>query len=345
MDDARQGGIACCRAYAKLQRARLVDGAREHRVAHTFFHRQAFPGDRRLINRRAAADHLTIEADALARTHPHHRAQPDGLHVELLPTAIGLLHGSARRRQIHQPAYGVTCPIQRARLDQFGQGKQHHHHRCFRPLADQHRAGHGDTHQGIDIEVAVLQGDPALLVGVQPAHQNGGNGQQCHQPVGAEPGEMHDFRSGCHPTSQRQRPPRFFCRCSSRLLRSAIIFDLRGEPQRADGRQHLRQHAFVMTDGEHALQQIEMQTGHARQATQRVANQALFRGAIHLLDAYTGIARACQRSVRWLRHGLVIVSSMIVGMLRVSRWLLVRVIAAAAHGKSPSGLCCRVHTL
>jgi hypothetical protein len=89
-----------------------------------------------------------------------------------------------------------------------------------------------------------------------------------------------------------------------------------------------------------------MQTGHARQATQRVANQALFRGAIHLLDAYTGIARACQRSVRWLRHGLVIVIVIvIVDMLRVSRWLLVRVIAAAAHGKSPSGIYCRVHTL
>lgn len=79
-----------------------------------------------------------------------------------------------------------------------------------------------------------------------------------------------------------------------------------------------------MTDGEHALQQIEMQTSHARQATQRVANQALFRGAIHLLDAYTGIARARQRGVRWLRHGLVIVSSVIVDMLRVSRWQIGR---------------------
>ena len=264
MDDACQGGVTCCRAYAELQRARLVDGASEHRVAHTLFHRQAFPGDRRLIDRRAAADHLAIETDALTGAHTHHRAQPDSLHVDLLPTAIGLLHGSARRRQIHQPANRIARPIQRTRLDQFGQGEQHHDHRRFRPLTDQHRAGHGDAHQGIDIEVAVLQGDPALLVGVQPAHQDGGNGQQCHQPVGAEPGEMHDFRSSCHPTSQRQRPPRFFCRCSSRLLRSAIIFDLRGEPQRADGRQHLRQHSLVMTDGEHALQQIEMQTGHAR---------------------------------------------------------------------------------
>ena len=81
MDDARQGGVARRRGDAKLQRTGFVDGAGKNRVTHALFHRQAFSGDRRLVDRRTAADHLAIEADALTGAHAHQRAEADGLDI------------------------------------------------------------------------------------------------------------------------------------------------------------------------------------------------------------------------------------------------------------------------
>ena len=49
-DDARQSRIVGRCGNAKLQRTGLVDGARKDFVAHGFFHRQAFTGNRRLID-------------------------------------------------------------------------------------------------------------------------------------------------------------------------------------------------------------------------------------------------------------------------------------------------------
>ena len=47
----------------------------------------------------------------------------------------------------------------------LGQGEEEHHHGPFRPLPNQERPGHGDGHQGVHVEVAVLERNPALLVG------------------------------------------------------------------------------------------------------------------------------------------------------------------------------------
>ena len=91
------------------------------------------------------------------------------LDLGIQPAAIGLLHGRSFRCQLHQAANGMACAVQRLRLDQLGHCEQKHHHRRFRPLADQHRARHRNAHQRVDVEVAVLQGDPAFLVGAQPA--------------------------------------------------------------------------------------------------------------------------------------------------------------------------------
>jgi hypothetical protein len=43
--------------------------------------------------------------------------------------------------------------------------EQEHDHGRFGPLPDQDRAGHRDGHQRIHVQVAVLERDPALLVG------------------------------------------------------------------------------------------------------------------------------------------------------------------------------------
>jgi hypothetical protein len=178
VDDPRQGRIAGGGRDAVLQRTGLVDGAGEQFVAHGFLHRQAFAGDRRLIDAGLPTDHLAVQADALTGAHPHQCAERHLAHLLFAPLAVGLLHRGHVRGHLHQAADGVARTVQRAGLDQLGHGEQHHHHGRFRPLADQHRTGHGDAHQRVDVEVAVLQGDPALLVGAQAAAEDRGQ-RQC----------------------------------------------------------------------------------------------------------------------------------------------------------------------
>ncbi len=132
-------------------------------VADGFFHRQALARDRCLVNGRTTGDHVAVQANPFARANPYPRTEGDDFYVLRLPAAIGLLHGGLFRGHLHQATDGVARPIEGFGFDQLGHGEQEHHHRRFRPLADQHGAGHGDAHQGIDVQIAVLQGDPTFL--------------------------------------------------------------------------------------------------------------------------------------------------------------------------------------
>jgi len=72
--------------------------------------------------------------------------------------------------------------LQRARLDHLGQGKQHHHHRRFRPLADRQRASDCDGHQGVDVQVTVAQRNPALAVSTGAANSDRQQRQSDYRP-------------------------------------------------------------------------------------------------------------------------------------------------------------------
>ncbi len=89
-------------------------------------------------------------------------------------------------RSIRPPDSISRSPIQRLRSDQLGDRKEEHDHGRFWPLPNQHRTGHRDTHQRIDVQVAVLQRDPALFIGRQAAQQNGEQRRRQPQPSPAQ---------------------------------------------------------------------------------------------------------------------------------------------------------------
>ena len=179
MDDARQRGVSRRRGDPVLEGACRVHRGRVDRIVLRFFHRQAFARDGGLVHGRAAADDDAVGGDALARTHSDDvtRLQFGGGYFQ--PLAICLLHGGRFRRQVQQSAHGIACPVEGTGFDQFGHVEQEHHHGRFGPLSDQDGAGDGDAHQGIDVEVAVAHGDPALAVGADAAGQDGGHRQGC----------------------------------------------------------------------------------------------------------------------------------------------------------------------
>ena len=165
VNDPRQRRVVGLGRHPVLERAGLVDRACEHAVALGFVHRHALAGDRRLIHRGSSAGDHAVERDPLTGPHADHGVQRDRLRRHGAPAAVALAHGRRFRCQLHQAADGVARPIQRLRLDHLGQRKEDHHHRRFRPVPDEHRAGHGDGHQRIDVQIAVLEGNPAFLVG------------------------------------------------------------------------------------------------------------------------------------------------------------------------------------
>ncbi|MNO84053.1 hypothetical protein D3C76_753830 [compost metagenome] len=197
VDDPRQRRMVRFSGHHIFQGAGLIDGAGEHLVANRFIHRQAFTGDRRLIDGRTARHHFTVQTDTFARTHPHPRAELDGFDILSNPAAIGLQHRGLLRGHLHQAADGVARPVQGFGLDQLGHGEQEHHHRRFRPLPDEDRAGHGDTHQCVDVQVEVLKRDPAFFIGTEAAAEDRDQRNDRYHPVRRSVGEMDHFRGQC----------------------------------------------------------------------------------------------------------------------------------------------------
>lgn len=112
VDDPRQRGVACSGQYAVFQCAGLVDGAGKDRVANGLFHGQAFAGNGGLVDRRVAADHFAIQADAFAWAHPDQGADCNARYRYVQPAAVGLLHCGALGRQVQQAANGIARTIQ-----------------------------------------------------------------------------------------------------------------------------------------------------------------------------------------------------------------------------------------
>ncbi len=164
MNDARQRAVACCGRDAVLERAGFIDGAGKHSVANGLVNRQAFARDGRLVDRRTSADDAAIQRDAFTRSHPHQPAHRHRLGLDRLPASVVLLHRRLLRRQTHQSFDGVAGPVKGLCLDELSDCEQHHHHGRLRPLTQRQRTCDSDTHQRIDVEIAIANGHPALLV-------------------------------------------------------------------------------------------------------------------------------------------------------------------------------------
>ncbi|MNI38306.1 hypothetical protein D3C73_924390 [compost metagenome] len=264
MDDPRQGRVVRCRRHGIFQRTGLIDRTGEHFVADGFLHRQAFTGDRCLIDGRVARQYFTIQRNAFAGTHPHPRTELDGFHVLRHPTTIGLQYRRLLRCHLHQAADGIARAVQGFGFDQLGHGEQEHHHRRLRPLPDEDRAGHRNAHQRIDVQIEILQGNPALFIGAEAAAEDRGQCDDRHHPVRRGTGEVDHFSHQRTNAGQRQWPPRFFlwgrCRCLDALLQRLGL-----HAEGFDGVDDRRGARQVVSDAEHAVNQIELQLLHPGQ--------------------------------------------------------------------------------
>ena len=88
-------------------------------------------------------------------------------HAATLPAAVLTQHRGRIGRQGQQVLDGVAGPVQGLGLDGFRDVEQHHDHGGFRELPDEHGPGDGHGHEGIDVQVEVGDGQPALAVGGQ----------------------------------------------------------------------------------------------------------------------------------------------------------------------------------
>ena len=92
-------------------------------------------------------------------------ADGDLLGAHLAPCAVSLLYRGLFRGQVEQATDSVTSAIQRFGFDYLGQREQYHHHCRFGPVADQHGTRDRNRHEGVNVEITVLERNPPLLVG------------------------------------------------------------------------------------------------------------------------------------------------------------------------------------
>ena len=197
IDDARQHAVTGGCRRPDLEQVALIDGAGKDLVADALVHRQAFTGDRRLVDDTLALQHHPVERHAPARPHPHDGADRYLHHRQRQPATVRLAHVGLVRRQCQQAADGIAGPVDRTRLDRLGQRVQRHHHRRLGPLADQEGSGHGHRHQRIDVEAATPQRRQPLAID-RKARQRDGRRRQAHacQRAQTEVGDMPGMTAG-----------------------------------------------------------------------------------------------------------------------------------------------------
>ena len=162
LDDARQGAERGGRRHLNLEGSALVDRARKHRIAWAFIDRQAFAGDRGLIDRAHAGKHSAIKRQSLARTDPHHISDGSSTGGQALPAAVALADLRLIGGQRHQAGDRLAGPLHRPRFDRLCHGIERHHHGGFWEAADQEGARDRHAHQRIDVEPALAQCREAL---------------------------------------------------------------------------------------------------------------------------------------------------------------------------------------
>jgi len=182
VDYAGQSGAGGPCAHPVFKRAGLIDGAGIDRVADRLFHRQAFAGDRGLVDGRAALHNHAVERHPFTWPGPHPVADCCPADIHLGPASIRSLNGCRFRGQVQQIPDGPARPVQALGFNGFGQGEQHHDHGRFRILPDKHRPGHRHAHQGIYVQVEIFKCDPALFIGGQAAQQDGHERRNKRQP-------------------------------------------------------------------------------------------------------------------------------------------------------------------
>ena len=82
--------LLACGGHPVFKGSCLVDGAGEDFIAHGFLDRQAFAGDRRLVDGGLARGDFPVQANALTGTNPHDGAQFNDFDFLFDPATVSL---------------------------------------------------------------------------------------------------------------------------------------------------------------------------------------------------------------------------------------------------------------
>ena len=243
-----------------------------------------------MVDGRAAFQHLTIQGDALTWLDPDAATDGNLLCTHLAPCAVSLLHRGLFRGQVEQATDGIAGAIQRLGFDHLGQREKHHHHCRLGPVPDQHGTRDGNRHQGVHVEITVLERNPTFLVGGQTAGEDRDERQNDDRPMIAVVEPVDRLGRRCSYKGDAQRPPvgrRGHKGCGWRCGLCGVQH-LRLESKRLQCREHVRQNLVRMAYRQRALHQVEIEIGNSGHGTELVADQRLFGRAIHFGNGQLG---------------------------------------------------------
>ena len=184
-DDDFQEWLKDPRAYRARSRA-TVGGfwneAREDVIALPFDDRDAFAGDRCLVDARRAGHDDPVKRYTFAGADQHDRAENNLAGGGLCGGVVAGPDVGGFGGKFYQRTNRVAGSFQTQRLDQFGDTEQPDHHRSLGPLTDDHGADRGYGHQQVHREPSSgerLQTLPQRLTSTQRNRRNGHCDDRC----------------------------------------------------------------------------------------------------------------------------------------------------------------------
>ncbi len=164
-----------------VEHAGAVERAGEHLVASGAVDRHRLAGDRRLVDVGVTIDHLAVDRQPLAGTHPDdiaddQRRRRDG-HFD-----SAAQHSRLLRREVEQRPDRPSRAIEGQRLQGGADREEHDHQRALGPLAEQPGADHGDRHQHVHIDPAGAHRGDSRAHDRPAANRNGRGKKRDRQP-------------------------------------------------------------------------------------------------------------------------------------------------------------------
>jgi hypothetical protein len=272
------------RARVESRRSRVTSTSSAPRpliAPAALLHRQRFAGDRRLVDEAEAVANPAVERDLLPRPDDDVIADADLVDGDNRVDAAAT-HQRRRRRKVHQGADCAAGALHRAPLEHLRQRKQEDDRRALRPLAERHRAGDGDHHQDVDVEVPREERAPGAPRRLRPGQdhrcrvRHPDQRSEDREILQYQPGDQRQAGQRHQPLARERRPVR------PRLLvlepcPHARLSHRLGDPRR-------RQLRGVVLDPQLLADDVGVQRFEPGQRLQAVLEDRDLLVAIHALD-------------------------------------------------------------
>ena len=197
LQDAGNGALRIGARGADAQGIRQVDAAADDRIAGIDRMGRGLAGERRSIQRGAAADDLAVQGHALAGTHHQDIPRVDFFGRNSADLAI-LLHVGVVGADVHQVAHGVAALVHGGILKELADLVEQHDGHGLGIFADAQRADGGDGHEeGLVKDLVMEDALHRARQGIIAHHQIGRQeGEQPGYPLrGQQPGDDQQRRA------------------------------------------------------------------------------------------------------------------------------------------------------